>query len=514
MRVLKKYVFLLLFVTAVAVFLPFRSLAADGEIQFSDPTGKVGENVEVSFLIKAGAAIGEASGTLSYDSQALEFVSGDSFTAQSAGVLAFSGSGNGTDLELRKTITFRALKQTTTTITVGSMSAKLVSGEDLNLVNGSSSVTIEPGEGGITQAEPKGSGASAQPAAVSADDLSVTVDGKEYSFSDHFAVEDLPEGFSEGSVDYNGTQKRVGVNSANVQLAYLIEKTEGGVGAFFVYEQDTKTFLPFVQLKISDETTIVPLNEPDAVKLPESYQQTELSIGEHTYPVWSDPQNGENYYILYALNIRTGQKGLYRYDTEDGTYQSFAAPVQEKKEEEKSSDGNLLSKLKEHFEAVLAGSAVAGLILFVLMIVFGVKLARRNKELDDLYNEYDFSDGEDDEMEYTGRLSENTEQDRYEDEYSDDEYEDAYDDEYEDEYEDGYDDEYENGYDDEYFDAEYENGDNVEKVYDDGTDSEDDSFFDEDFDEDFDDADDDDFDVMDLFDDEPKGRKAKGRRRK
>lgn len=535
MRVLKRYACLLLLVFSIAAFLPISSYAADAEIQFSDPTGKVGENVEVSFVIKAGGAVGEASGTISYDSTALEFVSGDSFTEQSAGVLAFSGSGNGTDLEIRKPITFRALKQTSTTITVGSMTAKLASGEALNLINGSSTVTIEPGQGGITQAEPTKTAQTT--VAPAADDMDVTVEGKQYSFSDHFAVEDLPEGFSEGTVDYSGTKKRVGVNQANVYLAYLIEKTEGGVGSFFIYDAQTQTFIPFVELKISEGTSIVPLNEPDQVKLPASYQETELTIGERTYPVWNDPSEGGNYYVLYALNMRTGQKNLYRYDSDDGTYQLFEAPETEQDEQaDKAKDAGLLAKLHEHFKAVLVAGAGALILLFILMLVFGIKLIRRNRELDELYDEYDFSDEDEDHTGVVPVVSAAAQGGALDaDDFDDDPYDedvaggyedapfdddDAYDDDdgYDDDAaydDDGYDDAYEESpYDDAAYDDDgYEEADSLDAYDDDDEDTAYDrnnEFFDEGFDDedDLDDLDDD-FNVMDLFDDEPSDKRRK-----
>lgn len=518
MKVLRRYALMLLLILSVAVFAPFRTYAADGEIQFSDPTGKVGENVEVTFVVKSSESLGEVSGTVSYDSQALEFVSGSMFTEQSAGVLAFSGNGNGTDTELRTSITFRALKQTTTSLTVGSANASSVSGDTVNLVNGSASISIEPGEGGVTDVKPsKEQNAQAQTVAPAADDLAVTVDGKQYSFSDHFTADMLPEGFKEGKVTYNGTQKRVGVNVANVYVAYLIENTTGGKGTFYIYEADKSAFIPFVELKISEGTSIVPLNEPSAVQLPAEYEVTDLSVGAHTYPVWTNPQESGNYYIMYALNVRTGQKGLYRYDGDDATYQSFELPQKtEPQKTETTNGGHVLGVVQKHLKVflVLVGAI---LVLFVLfLLILGIKLRNRNKELDELYDEYDFSDDEEDDEEthLHGRHEDDGsgvnvyDEDAY-DEYDDDEY-DEYDDEYEDEYEDEYDDEYEDEYDDEY-DSEYEDGSGEGIVSADDFDDEleEDSFFDEDEDE-YDDFDDDDFDVMDLFDDaDDRGSKQK-----
>ena len=146
---------------------------------------------------------------------------------------------------------------------------------------------------------------------------------------------------------------------------------------------------PYVQLFISDTTSIVPLSDAEGISLPESYQQVELTVQEQQYPAWSDPM-APRYYVLNALNTRTGETHLYQYDTDDGTYQYFIAPEQE---EDTTAGlpipGKIGEMINEHLVLFFAAVIVLGLILFILMIVFAVKLVHRNQELDDLYDEYD-----------------------------------------------------------------------------------------------------------------------------
>ena len=54
------------------------SYAAEGSLDISDPTGKVGEEivVKVKAAEAAGQPIGDVQATLSYDTALLEFVSG------------------------------------------------------------------------------------------------------------------------------------------------------------------------------------------------------------------------------------------------------------------------------------------------------------------------------------------------------------------------------------------------------------------------------------------------------
>ena len=320
------------------------------------------------------------------------------------------------------------------------------------------------------------------------------MNGTQYNFSEAFTNSDLPNGYTETTLTFNGAERKFGVNDAGVYVGYLVDSS--GSGRFFLYNEEDATFAPYVELAVSDTTTIIPLDEADAVSLPSGYQQVELTILDQTFPIWS--QSGEErFYVMYALNTRTGEKSLYQYDTEDGTYQMFEAPAQEA---EQTADGSLLDRIGsfmgDHVLVVLIAVAAVFLLLLILMIVFAVKLVHRNQELDDLYDEYDipFDDEEEDERPAVQKKSRSqfavrSEKESPENEIPEEEDEVLVDDsaEYYDE-------------DDEYFDD--------DEYYDD-----DDDYYDEDDDE-FDDEYDDEYDNDEIEDNFPDDTADIGKREK
>ena len=360
--------------------------AADGSLMFSDPQTKVGEEVSVDLVVRSGdSAVGDADITMSYDTSALQFESGEGVTADSDGKLTYSGSGDGTATELRTT----------------------------------------------------------------------------------FATSAIPVGYSETTKTFNGEEHKFVANEAGVTLGYLVDAS--GEGKFFLYNEDDSTFVPYTELKISDTTSIILLTDNGGAKLPNSYQEGELTVADQTYPYWANPEN-DRYDLLYAVNTRTGEKGFYQYDSQDGTYQSVDVQTTDStKKEAKGIVGKLESLVKEHPIVLLAGGALIVVVLLVLMIMFAVKLVHRNQELDDLYDEYDIpfedEDEEDDEpvaakksdRKAFGRkkVKDDDYDDGYDDDFNDD-Y-DAFDDEYAD-YD--FDDDYDDDYDDEY-DAPTENTRNL-----------------------------------------------------
>lgn len=426
MKLLKKAAGIILAVCLMVPMFGTIVFAADGVLMFSDPSTKVGENVSVDLVVESssGENVGSVNVTMSYDPQALEFVGGEGFSSDGAGILSYTGTGTGS--ELRATVKFRALLAGNTNVSVTGSSATVSTGETLNLEQGSSAVTVEAADDGSTSAEP--SGTTAGSASSEATDIVVTVDGKDYNFSEAFTTTDIPEGYSETTLTFNGDDRKFVVNEAGVTLGFLVD--DSGDGSFFLFNTEDATFRPFAQLTISDTTAIIPLNDPDSVKLPDNYKESELSVQDKQFPVWSDPEESDRYYIIYALNTRTNQEGLYQYDSEDGTYQYIEVPSQTEDKSDKSSLPAGLGFISDNLLPILIAGVLICIVLLILMIVFAVKLVHRNQELDDIYDEYDIPFDDEDESDNDKSVESDDDDDEYDydeydyddDDYDDDEY--------------------------------------------------------------------------------------------
>ena len=430
MKVFKKLAALVLAVCLMIPMFPTLVSAADGVLMFSDPSTKVGEDVSIDLVVQSSSGtVGDVNVSMNYDTTALEFLSGDGFSADGAGGLTYTGTGSGS--ELRSTMTFRALKQTDTQLTVSSSSALLSSGETLNLSEGSSAISIAAADDGTTSVAPSGTGAVTETPATTG--ITVSVNGIDYSFSEAFTTSDIPEGYSETTMVFNGENRKFVSNEAGIVLGYLVDSS--GAGSFFLFNSEDATFIPFAQLTISDTTSIIPLDKEEAVKLPDNYEKSTLTVQGQPFPMWSDPAVSDRFYVIYALNTRTNEESLYQYDNADGTYQYFVAPS----DTEDGSGGALSGKfgqfVSEHIVLVLVAAAVICLLLLILMIVFAVKLVHRNQELDDLYDEYDIPyDDEEDTGKKTSKKSSVKDTKSKDDEYEEDDFEDE--DDYDDEYDD------------------------------------------------------------------------------
>lgn len=487
MKALKKAAALLL---AVCLMVPMFSMvvfAADGRLMFSDPETKVGENVSVDLVVKSdGDTVGDVSVTMQYETSALEFVSGDGFEADGSGTLTYKGTGSGS--ELRSTVQFRALTTGETKLTVSNSTASVSSGDTLNLTTGSSTIKISAADDGTTSVEPTANNTAADTSAAEATDISVSVNGTEYKFSETFTSSDIPSGYYEATQTFEGEEHKFVANDAGVYLGYLVDGS--GAGSFFLFDPEKSEFSPYVELSISDTTSIIPLTEPEDLKIPDGYQEVSLNLTglEQQYSAWSNPET-DRYYLLYALNTRSGEKGLYQYDTEDGTYQSYNLSA----DESEKPAGSVLSGsagefIAEHALVIFVLTAVIIFLLLILLIVFAVKLVHRNQELDDLYEEYDIPFEEEEpkpekkSKKKSGKKNKSAE-DPEDDEFEDEDFDDEPDD-YDDYDYDSFDDAAETSYSsDDYQEA---SGDDDEYDEDDFDDEYDDEYDDDDFEDDYD----------------------------
>ncbi len=456
-KIIKKLVMLSMLVCAMLSAPAIVGYAADGTLSFSDPTGKVGEEIAVKVKIESGGLpIGDGKATISYDKTKLEFVGGANATAGDGTVELFA-SGTGTETELVFELTFKALAEGDTTIQATSSEAYLFSDETLNLTNGTSAVKIEAGDGNA-----EGTGTSGNSGEREVSEANIEVKGSMYGIYENFTDALIPAGFSKTTISYNGAEHNaIKQDSSGTVMVFLVTGSNDPVMA--LYEEADSSFVIAEPVTLSEEASIFILGESDETKLPEQFQDTIMEINGTEFPAWQNVKL-KDYFLVFALSS-DGTEGYYQYDSVEGTYQRYVIQEAEKKEETTAAKG-MIGKIQgivdQYFLIVAAVVLAVVLILLIVLIVLAVKLRSRNAELDELYDEYDeededdygedeesikrnrkrFAGFEEDEEGYDDLDEEFIENDAvYEDDYYEDddydEYDDAYD-EYddEDEYED------------------------------------------------------------------------------
>ena len=379
MKKLKKLAALMLCTAMTFMMCGIVSSAASGQLRFSDPSTTVGATVEITAKLSADESLSKASATLTYDTTALKFISGENATA-SNGQIELEGSGSG-NTEMSWTLKFQALSEGTTTVNISKVTASASSGDDVTVVEGSSTVTIGEGDPSLITDDEETTDSSGNGG-------DIEIDGQTYSVVTDIPEVLIPDGFVTADMPYNGnTYAATKQESGKMYAIYLKDANEEE--DFWLYDPDKDKFSPFEQVSISSNRYIVLLSEDKTKDLPDTLQKTTMTVEGKEFPAWQNT-DASSYYVVYAVNS-DGEEGFYQYDTVDETYQRYT-PETKDKEEDTTKLGGLLNKLRANLDKVILVAWGIFLVMLIILIILAIKLRHRNLELDDLYEEYDIDD--------------------------------------------------------------------------------------------------------------------------
>ena len=393
MKMMKKLATLLLAICLAIPCFSMVSFAANGAIQFSDPSTAVGETLEVTGKVKRtdNTGFGKVEITMTYDTSYLKFKSGNGIVEAQAGEITYTGDAtNDTGSTHEFKITFDVLKAGTTKLTIKDATVKSLSGTVLDYTKGSSTITIAEGEG-TTVVEP-----TTETVEPTTDDVdgSIEINGAYYTISNEIPESEIPEGYEASTLEYDLVEYNVVYNdSFGLSLAYLVG--EDGVGYFFMYVEEDATFAPYAEIAISDTTKIALLSDLSDVIMPNGYALKEdlIKYENFVFPGWTDQEN-EEYSIIYAINNK-GEKSLYQLDEEEMTYQRFTAPEVVIEKENNTFIGKLSDLLQNHMDYVILGTGLGFILFVIIIVILSVKLYNRNAELDEIYDEYGLDEDDD-----------------------------------------------------------------------------------------------------------------------
>ncbi len=410
MKKISKFLAAFLMVFLIGTGFAMEAKAASGELVFADPETAVGEQVEVKVKLRSGYYFGDIEMKLTYDPEYLRLIKDDAdenVTGEN-GEISITGKADENATEVEYLLKFYALQEGSTNINVSGLTVKDKDGDQMEITEGSSAVAIAAGDaskipeeetetdGKEEKKEEKKEGKSGLP--------EVNIDGTVYHIAKFDDIEVL-DGFERTTLSYEGQecdclrQENSGVH------AFYLEDSEGNKSVF-LYDGDTGAFTPMHLIDIGTDNYIILLRDTQgAISIGDPYKETTITIGGDTFPTWQNP-NDADYYLVYALN-KDGKKTIYRYDAADKTYQRFAVDTESGEDYQADAPATAADDfVDKNWKFFAATAAALILLLMILLLVVRIKLARRDRELDDLYDEYGIDlEDEEEELQSTKKES-------------------------------------------------------------------------------------------------------------
>ncbi|MGN1001026.1 MAG: cadherin-like beta sandwich domain-containing protein [Bacilli bacterium] len=151
------------------------------------------------------------------------------------------------------------------------------------------------------------------------DPIEVTVNGEKYNVIRK--KEQLPKPnslFEETTIKINDEEVPAFVNKITKYTLVGLKDKEGNIN-LYIYDIDENTYTIYKEFTFN-KITISPIDEEFDV--PEGYTKTTIKINDEDLIVYKNDKDS-NYSIFRGINIETGEKNTYMYDSKENTIQRF-----------------------------------------------------------------------------------------------------------------------------------------------------------------------------------------------
>ena len=186
------------------------------------------------------------------------------------------------------------------------------------------------------------------------DPVKVKVDGKTYTVvRKKGQVENIPVGFTETTIKI-GDQDVCAYQSEIAKILLVALKDNEGNIKLFIYDKNKNSFTSFMEAKGGEVNLLILNNEK--IKTPLDFVKTSFKINDlkiEGYKYRYD--KNDNYYLVYAKNLETGDEGFYLYDKKNSTFSRYYKE---------------LSDIKDMHTKYVFYVAAALALIFVLIIIF------------------------------------------------------------------------------------------------------------------------------------------------
>lgn len=106
-------------------------------------------------------------------------------------------------------------------------------------------------------------------------------------------------------------------------------KDDEGIINLYIYNEKDQSYTLYRELTFK---SIILYAIDDKSKIPEGYNESEITLDNHKIQAYKSTENS-SFYLIYGMNIETGETNLYQYDSEEGTLQRFIETREETNEQ-------------------------------------------------------------------------------------------------------------------------------------------------------------------------------------
>ena len=192
----------------------------------------------------------------------------------------------------------------------------------------------------------------------------VKVDGKKYTVVKRKKILTIPDNFIETTVVINNEEIPAFYNEIT-KYTIVGLRDEAGKIDLYLYDLNSGKYTLYQELNFNSNKLFL-LDVPK--KMPEGLKKIELEVNNKKIQAYKFDYSNI-YYIIYGMNLNTGNKDFYMYDSEEHTIQRY--------------DSTMLDKVTEEKDKYLTVVIVLSSVCFLTMLFLLIEVNKYHKKNED-----------------------------------------------------------------------------------------------------------------------------------
>lgn len=189
--------------------------------------------------------------------------------------------------------------------------------------------------------------------------INVEVNNKKYTVVKRKSALSAPDNFKETTVVINNEEIPAFYNEITDYTVVGLKDQEGII-ELFIYDLDSGKYFKYQELNFNSNKIFL----LDATDLPKGLTKTKIKINEREVTAYKFDDNSV-YYIVYGMNLNTGNKDFYMYDSEEYTIQRY--------------DTTMIDKITKEKDKYLSIVLVLSCVCFLSMLFLLIEVNKYNK---------------------------------------------------------------------------------------------------------------------------------------
>ena len=194
--------------------------------------------------------------------------------------------------------------------------------------------------------------------------INVKIDGKKYTVVKRKKILTIPDNFIETTVVINNEEIPAFYNEITKYTVVGLKDSEGKID-LYLYDMDSGKYTLYQELNFNSNKLFL-LDVPK--KVPAGLNEVELEINNKKIKAYKFDYS-EIYYIIYGMNLNTGNKDFYMFDSEEHTIQRY--------------DSTMLDKVTEEKDKFLTVVIVLSSVCFLAMLFLLIEVNKNHNKNED-----------------------------------------------------------------------------------------------------------------------------------